>query len=122
MNWELFYLVCFVVGFSFSVLSFLGGLSRFNFHHFHFNLPKHLHFGGAGQGVPHGIGQGLGYTAGAAHGAAHGHGVKTSGHFPFFNPMTMAAFLTWFGGTGYLLVHLRHIWIFAGLSLASLAG
>ena len=36
--------------------------------------------------------------------------------------MTMAAFLTWFGGTGYLLVHLRHIWIFAGLSLASLAG
>ena len=36
--------------------------------------------------------------------------------------MTMAAFLTWFGGTGYLLVHLRHIWIFAGLVLASLVG
>jgi membrane protein implicated in regulation of membrane protease activity len=36
--------------------------------------------------------------------------------------MTMAAFLTWFGGTGYLLVHLRHIWVFAGLALASLAG
>ena len=36
--------------------------------------------------------------------------------------MTMAAFLTWFGGTGYLLVHLRHIWIFAGLVVATLAG
>lgn len=36
--------------------------------------------------------------------------------------MTVAAFLTWFGGTGYLLVHLRHIWIFAGLVLASLVG
>lgn len=36
--------------------------------------------------------------------------------------MTFAAFLTWFGGTGYLLVHLRHVWIFAGLVLASAAG
>src|SRR5262249_11450973 len=36
--------------------------------------------------------------------------------------MTMAAFLTWFGGTGYLLVHLRHIWIFAGVVVASMAG
>jgi membrane protein implicated in regulation of membrane protease activity len=36
--------------------------------------------------------------------------------------MTLAAFLTWFGGAGYLLVHLRHIWIFAGLALATLSG
>jgi hypothetical protein len=119
MNWELFFLVCFVVGFSFSVLSFLGGLHRF---HLHFHLPKHLHLGGFGHGGVHGLG-GAG-AAGAAHGAAHGGHARTSSgaHFPFINPTTIAAFLTWFGGTGYLLVHLRHIWIFAGLVLASLAG
>ena len=117
MNWETFFLVCFVLGFSFSVLSFLGGLHRF---HLHLHLPKHLHLGGFGHGSVHGVGG----AAGAAHGAAHGgHARAASGaHFPFINPMTMAAFLTWFGGTGYLLVHLRHIWIFAGLVLATLAG
>jgi len=36
--------------------------------------------------------------------------------------MSLAVFLAWFGGTGYLLVHLRHVWVFAGLALASLAG
>ena len=113
MNWETFFLVCFVVGFSFSVLSFVGGLHRF---HLHFHMPRHLHVGGFGHGGVH--------AAGAAHGAGHaGHARTGSGaHFPFLNPMTMAAFLTWFGGTGYLLVHLRHIWIFAGLVLATLAG
>lgn len=122
MNWELFYLVCFVIGFSFSVLSFLGGLHRFHFHHFHFHLPKHIHFGGAG----HGMAPGVGHTVGAAsgvHGTGQGAGRGThGGQFPFINPMTMAAFLTWFGGTGFLLVHLRHIWIFAGVVVASLAG
>lgn len=113
MNWELFFLVCFVVGFSFSVISFVGGLGRF---HLHFHPPKHLPMSGLGHGVAHGLGS-------AAHGAGHGHVRPSSGaHFSFVNPMTIAAFLTWFGGTGYLLVHLRHIWIFAGLVLASLAG
>jgi membrane protein implicated in regulation of membrane protease activity len=103
MNWELFYLVCFVVGFSFTVLSFLSGTL-----HFHFHIPGHVH-------VPTG---GHGGARGGPHGPGHGSGA----HFPFFNPMTLAAFLTWFGGAGYLLVHLRHIWIFAGLAIASLAG
>jgi len=120
MNWELFYLVCFVVGFTFSVFSFVGGLSRFHFH-----LPKHFHFGGhAGGHVAGHVGGHAGHVghAGQAHAS---HGAKsgaTSGHFPIVNPMTLAAFLTWFGGTGYLLVHLRHIWVFAGLAFSSLAG
>jgi membrane protein implicated in regulation of membrane protease activity len=124
MNWELFYLVCFVVGFSFSVLSFLGGLHRF---HFHLHLPKHVSFGGAEHGIGHGAGDGVAHGAGThghttTHPAQSDRGAAKGGHFPFFNPMTMAAFLTWFGGTGYLLEHLRHIWVFAGLALASLAG
>jgi membrane protein implicated in regulation of membrane protease activity len=108
MNWELIYLVCFVVGFSFTVLSFLSGSL-----HFHFHLPGHVHIPTMGHGAGHASGHGAG-----AHGPGHGSGA----HFPFFNPMTLAAFLTWFGGAGYLLVHLRHIWIFAGLALATLAG
>jgi membrane protein implicated in regulation of membrane protease activity len=36
--------------------------------------------------------------------------------------MSLAVFLAWFGGTGYLLVHLRHIWVFAGLLFSTLAG
>lgn len=102
MNWELFYLICFVVGFAFSLISFLSGTL-----HLHVHLPKHLHFGGS------------------SHGAGHSHGARggvKGAHFSFLNPMTFAAFLTWFGGAGYLLVHLRHIWVYAGLALASLAG
>jgi membrane protein implicated in regulation of membrane protease activity len=113
MNWELFYLVCFVVGFSFTVLSFLSGTL-----HFHFHLPGHVHIPTLGHGAGHGGGHAPGHGPGGAHGPGHGSGA----HFPFFNPMTLAAFLTWFGGAGYLLVRLRHIWILAGLALASLAG
>jgi membrane protein implicated in regulation of membrane protease activity len=111
MNWELFYLICFVVGFAFTAISFLSGSL-----HFHFHFPGHVHIPTMGHGAGHGTGHGTGHTAG--HGSAHSSGA----HFPFFNPMTLAAFLTWFGGAGYLLEHLRHIWVFAGLVLASLAG
>src|SRR5215469_15473741 len=102
MNWELFYLICFVVGFAFTALSFLSGTL-----HFHFHLPHgHFHTGG---------GHGAGHHGGAAKGGS-------AGRFPFFNPMSLAVFLAWFGGTGYLLVHLRHIWVLAGLLLSSVAG
>jgi membrane protein implicated in regulation of membrane protease activity len=109
MNWELIFLICFVVGFTFTAISFLSGTL-----HFHFHFPGHVHVPTLG----HGAGHGAGHPTGGAHGPGHGSGA----HFPFFNPMTLAAFLTWFGGAGYLLVHLRHIWIFAGLVLASLSG
>src|SRR6185437_7158531 len=97
MNWELFYLICFVVGFPFTTLSFLTGTL-----HLHVHLPGHAHFH-----VGHGQGGG---------------GKGSSGLLMAFNPMVIAVFLTWFGGTGYLLVHLRHIWVFAGLLISSAAG
>jgi len=90
MNWELFYLICFVVGFGFTAVSFLSGT-------------LHLHLPGD-------------------HGHFHaGHGGHGSG-FGFFNPMSLSIFLAWFGGTGYLLVHLRHIWVLAGLVFSTTAG
>src|SRR5437588_7536483 len=103
MNWEMFYLICFVVGFAFSVISFLSGTLDSHVH-----IPKHFHFR-----------QGAAHDPGHAHGT---HGKVGGAHFSFFNPLTLAAFLTWFGGAGYLLVHLRHIWVYAGLALASLSG
>src|SRR5258708_2254786 len=95
MNWELFYLVCFIVGFAYTAFSFLSGTL-----HFHVHMPHHFHGG---------------------HGAGHSGGAGNSS-FGIFNPMTIAVFLAWFGGTGYLLVHLRHIWVFAGLAFSTLSG
>jgi hypothetical protein len=83
MTWAIFYLVCFVVGVTLSVLSFVGGV---------WHLPHmHLH-------VPHG-GHIATSHAGAGSHAGNGH----SGDMPFFNFATMTAFLAWFGGSGYLL-------------------
>jgi membrane protein implicated in regulation of membrane protease activity len=98
MNWELFYLICFVVGFAFTALSFLSGT-------LHLHLPGHGHFH---------VGHGAGHHGG-------GRGSQGTG-FGFLNPMSLAVFLAWFGGTGYLLVHLRHIFVLAGLALSTLAG
>jgi hypothetical protein len=116
MTWELFYLICFVAGFVFSVLSFLGGAM-----HLHLPVPKHFHFGGMGHGGVHGH---FGAHA-PSHGTAakvHAKGGSKGSGFPLLNPVTLAAFLTWFGGTGYLLERFRHVWVFAGLILSSLAG
>ncbi|HZU32101.1 MAG TPA: hypothetical protein VFB79_13370 [Candidatus Angelobacter sp.] len=96
MNWELFYLICFVAGFAFTAISFVSGTL-----HLHFHIPGHGHFH---------------FGHGGARGGSHG------GHFPLFNPMTIAVFLAWFGGAGYLLTHGHHVVIFAALVLSSLAG
>ncbi|HKW74026.1 MAG TPA: hypothetical protein VJN64_00750 [Terriglobales bacterium] len=94
MNLATFYLICFVIGFAFSALSFFTGSLRLHFH-----LPGHGHFGHAAQS-----------------GNAHG------GHFPFFNPFSMAVFLAWFGGTGYLLTRYEHVWMLTVLVIATIAG
>ncbi len=74
MNWGDFYLICFVLGVGISFLSWFAGSA-------HFHLPHiHLHFGHPGN-APHPGGRGLGVI----------------------NIGTVAAFLAWFGGTGYLL-------------------
>jgi hypothetical protein len=125
MSWELFYLICFAAGFVFSVLSFLSGTLSLHLH-----LPKFLGFGDSGNGAMHAPGSAIHAPGSSVHAPgvpAHapgieGHASVHGAHFSFFNPITSAAFLTWFGGTGYLLVHLRHIWVFAGLLFSSAAG
>ncbi len=80
MTWAIFYLVCFLVGVTLSVLSFMGG--TWHLPHVHLHVP-HAH-------VPAG-----GHVA-TPHAAA-------GSDMPFFNFATITAFLAWFGGTGYLL-------------------
>jgi membrane protein implicated in regulation of membrane protease activity len=94
MTWSDFYLICFLVGFGLSVLTLLAGNA-------HLHLP-HLH-------LDHGIHLG------------HGHG-GGSGGAPWFNFATMAAFLAWFGGTGYLLERYYGVWFVAALVVATVSG
>jgi len=91
----MFYLVCFLVGVTLSVLSFLGG--SFHLPHFHLHVP-HVH-------VPHG--------------GAHG---GSGGEMPFLNFGTITAFLAWFGGAGYLLTRYSSLVVAGVLMLAVVAG
>ena len=114
MTWETFYLICFVVGFALSALSFFTGV----LHLPHFHFPHHgggLHLGGGHIGGGH---------AGGAHaggGAGQG-GSATSYSVSPLNYPTMLMFLVWFGGTGYLLTHYGHGWGFLGLLVSMVVG
>jgi membrane protein implicated in regulation of membrane protease activity len=102
MTWADFYLICFAVGFAFSFLGFfLGGM--------HWQLPFHIHLPFQ---TPH---AGTQVHAGT-HAQAGGAPVSA------FNPITIAAFLAWFGGTGYLLTRFSTLAFVGGLLLSSFAG
>src|SRR5258707_15677199 len=101
MTWSDFYLLCFLVGFSLSVFSFLAGAV-----HLHLPFKMHLPFHGA-------------HHAGAA--ASHA-GLKGGTHISWFNASSAMAFLAWFGGTGYLLTRHSHMLAVASLLIATVAG
>ena len=94
MTWSDFYLVCFIVGFGLSALAFLAGS-------IHLPHVPHLHL-------------------------HHGHGMlrggARGGELPWFNFGTVAAFLAWFGGTGYLLEHYYSVWFLLALAVATVSG
>lgn len=118
MTWADFYLICFSLGFFFSLLSFLAGGLRWHLHLPHFS---HVHVAaphvGAGHGTPAGA-QAPASAAGA--GKAPGHG--PTAHISPFNFVTMTAFLAWFGGAGFLLTRFSGVWFVTGLSLAVCSG
>jgi hypothetical protein len=92
MNWTDLYLVCFLVGLGLSVVALLAGSV-------HLHLP-HLHVHGVD--IPHD--------------GAH------IGDLPWFNFGTIAGFLAWFGGTGYLLQHVYGVWFVAAFGVAMVSG
>lgn len=79
MTWELFYLICFVLGLSLTVLAALGAFTHLHFGHMH--IGHGVHFGHAAHAI---------------------HAAGKSGIGPV-NGFTIAAFLCWFGGCGFLL-------------------
>jgi membrane protein implicated in regulation of membrane protease activity len=93
MNWSDFYLVCFLLGFGLSAVALLVGCVHLHLPHLHIHHGIH---------VPHA-------------------GVR-GGELPWFNFGTMAGFLAWFGGTGYLLDRYYGVWIVLSLIVATLSG
>ena len=104
MTWSEFYLLCFLVGFSLSVLSFLSGAL-----HLHLPFKWHLHFHGA-----HGHGHHVSLPKGGL--------AKGATHISWFNASTVMAFLAWFGGTGYLLTNHSSLVALTCLAIAAAAG
>ena len=75
-----FFLICFVLGLTLSLLAVFGGLGRMHFGHLHVNAHTHVRTPG--------------------HQATHaGHPNQMSA----INGFTLPAFLGWFGGAGYLM-------------------
>jgi hypothetical protein len=129
-DWSDFYLVCFAVGFCFSFFSFVFGGARFGRLH----LPHFHAHGVAHAPVTHGpVASTSTVNAGAAHAPAVAHSATAAqpangGHAAHhnsvspFNPPTLAAFLAWFGGTGYLLTRFSTVWVGLGLMFSVLSG
>jgi len=100
MTWSDFYLLCFLVGFALSLLSFLAGAVHIHLP-FKLHLPFHGHHAGGG-----------GLRGGPKGGA----------HISWFNASTAMAFLAWFGGTGYLLSRHSSLVGLAILLISALVG
>jgi membrane protein implicated in regulation of membrane protease activity len=117
MTWADFYLICFAVGFSFSLLSFLAGGLRWHLHlpHFsHVHVAPHMHAGPGTTPASHTP------TSPVSDGnvVTHSHTANISP----FNFITLTAFLAWFGGSGYLLTRYSSLWVVSGLGLAVFSG
>jgi len=94
-------LICFLVGAALIGLMFVSGL---------WAAPMHMHHGSVhGSGVePTG--------SGASHALAHQDGASP------FNTLSLLTFITWFGGTGYLLRTHTSLFVWIVVALAIVAG
>ena len=104
MNWPDFYLVCFLVGFGLSVLALLAGSAHLHLPHLHVHHGIHM---------PH---------VGHLHTGTGPSGFTRGMQLPWLNFWTIAGFLCWFGGTGYLLCHVYGVWFAAALGVAVISG
>jgi membrane protein implicated in regulation of membrane protease activity len=98
MTWTEFYLICFLLGFGLSALALVAGSTHLHLPHLDFHHGMHL---------PH---------------AHAGGGGGNANEVPWFNFGTLAAFLAWFGGTGYLLERYYAVWFLLALGIATLSG
>jgi hypothetical protein len=125
MTWSDFYLICFAVGFCFSFFSFLFGGSRMGRLHLpHFHGHAGGHFPSAhGPVAPAPAAAHAPAAPGAVAARVGGAGrVARGSSISPFNPPSIAAFLAWFGGTGYLLTRFSAIWVGLALTLSVVSG
>ena len=108
-----FYLFCFLLGLTFSILTFVMGAV-----HVHIHLPFHTHLPVHGGSVH----VGHGAHGGAGHAVAKGGSLRGGAQVSWFNASTIMAFLAWFGGAGYILTRTSHLVAAASLGLAAVAG
>lgn len=101
MTWTDFYLFCFAFGFFFSVIVVITGHLHFDFGQAQADVGDMTHIGGDGQ-------------ADVSGGDAH--------HVSPLNFGTIAAFLAWFGGTGYLITKFYRMWVVSTLGVALFSG
>jgi membrane protein implicated in regulation of membrane protease activity len=123
MTWAIFYLICFVVGLVFSLLSVLGSVRAFH-SAAHWHLP---HFHGHGAGLGHAghipMHAGAGHVGHVGHvGVSRAHAGPQGAHVSFFNISSLMAFLAWFGGTGYLLTRYSNLLVAGTFVLAFTGG
>jgi hypothetical protein len=131
LDWSDFYLICFAVGFCFSFLSFVFGgwrVGRLHLPHFHGHAAPHVAVGHGAMHAPalHGPAMHGHAIHGAVHAqvGTHASGTRTarsSGVSPF-DPASIAAFLAWFGGAGYLLTRFSTVWVGMGLIASVISG
>ena len=117
MNWADFYLICFAIGFSFSLVAFLAGGLRWHLHIPHFAHAPAVHHASTPSSIPPTAHSPFGASTGEAR-VAQGHASNISA----FNFITLTAFLAWFGGSGYLLTRYSRIQVASGLVLSVLVG
>jgi hypothetical protein len=126
MTWADFYLICFAVGFCFSLFSFvLGGarIGKLHLPHIHAHgsghMPSTVHMGHASVASHSGSGQAAGSAVGTSAGSRQAH---RGGAVSPFNFASIMAFLAWFGGAGYLLTRYSGLWVGFGLLISVSSG
>lgn len=102
MTWELFYLICFLLGLVMSALSLLGGMGHFG---------AHVHLPHAGH-LPH--------TGHIAHGGTEIAGRSSTASW--WNAFTLMIFLCWFGAAGYLLTRHSSLVVLVVLTISVACG
>ncbi|MDM7995753.1 MAG: hypothetical protein QUT30_08750 [Acidobacteriota bacterium] len=115
MTWANFYLFCFLVGFLWSLVSLLIG---------HLNIDLPFHHGDSGNGF---LQDGSAIDHGDLSHGGGGHDAGTTDHvrgvsISPINLGTIAAFLAWFGGVGYLLASYSTLWFLWAFGLSILSG
>jgi len=106
MNWETFYMICFLLGLMLSAVSLLGGMGHFGGH-------VHVPHVGHAPHIPHG-------APGVSHpGSVGGRAIAS---VPWWNAFSLMIFLCWFGAAGYLLTRYGSLVALLVLVLAAVCG